>query len=721
MKPVLNTLSLRKISIFLFLLSVITILLGIISSPGLFATSESENPFEWYCPDGNYKRGQALGEGGSVTFRFRNVTKHIPITFTVTDGGECADTFQVTGSGFNPQPLAQRTRDGRVVSQTYFIPQVYDGLEITVKDDGKKDEEDPSEPRYQGADIVFSAHLPKVYVVSRKKGEALPSTNHYLTKEKLYPPDTTIELFSILRLKVVDEEKKGIIPQYYLGPTTTASPRPLKAQIYAHQVTLLSWEWDELNIDWKEVIPLTEESSESASEDEIEGAKTKEESLDWQGWDYSQTLKTGEKWYRTYINAPGSEDALASAGEDRAHHISIQEESDKGGGERDGGGEKVPWHSDPDEYGGGGHIGNGGSVDFIFEEATEEIPIIFRVTDGGQHSETFTVSTTGMNAQLLYTRSRTCCQKKGPACGTHIISRTYRATGVSIGDKVTVTDNSSDHELPEAQQGADIHFTAYRMRIEIISPDPSTFTFVSQDPRGTPVQITATAITYDPNLDSQIVWQVVDDPDDAIDSGDPVPEPVTAGSTLTFTIGTGGVPPAALNGRGAPLAYRISAGITVEEITYLAMITIVQDERDQCRQEYIDMSKTKVPNRGEFSNGGGSDHFTFGELNSGHYSWAILTSALYAGLEATRTNYGYPMDVSSGYRNPIRNAELPGSATESQHIYGLAADIYVRDLNGNGEIERSEWDVLKDAAVLAGAWVEPWEDTGTWVHMDWGH
>ena len=195
---------------------------------------------------------------------------------------------------------------------------------------------------------------------------------------------------------------------------------------------------------------------------------------------------------------------------------------------------------------------------------------------------------------------------------------------------------------------------------------------------------------------------------------------ITAGSTLTFTIGTGDVPPAAPDGRGEPLTYLIIAGITVEEITSLDVIGITQDERDQCRQEYIDMEKDDFPERGEFSNSGGSDHFTFGELNSGHYDWGIVTDALYTGLEATRTNYGHPMDVRSGYRNPIHNAD-EGGVPESRHIYGLAADILVRDLNGNGEIDRSDWDVLKDAAELAGAWVEPWEDTGTWVHMDWGH
>ena len=101
-------------------------------------------------------------------------------------------------------------------------------------------------------------------------------------------------------------------------------------------------------------------------------------------------------------------------------------------------------------------------------------------------------------------------------------------------------------------------------------------------------------------------------------------------------------------------------------------------------------------------------------------TYAIVTRALLDGLEATRTNYGYPMVPSSGYRNPEHN-EREGGEWGSFHQYGVAADIYVRDLNGNGKIERSEWDELERAAEAAGAWTDTWEKTGTWVHMDWGH
>jgi len=65
-----------------------------------------------------------------------------------------------------------------------------------------------------------------------------------------------------------------------------------------------------------------------------------------------------------------------------------------------------------------------------------------------------------MDAQLLSTRKRTCYYKsKDSNCGTHTISYTYLASGVSTGDKVTVTDNSSNHNLKGGYGGADIYFS----------------------------------------------------------------------------------------------------------------------------------------------------------------------------------------------------------------------------------------------------------------------
>ena len=77
------------------------------------------------------------------------------------------------------------------------------------------------------------------------------------------------------------------------------------------------------------------------------------------------------------------------------------------------------------------------------------------------------------------------------------------------------------------------------------------------------------------------------------------------------------------------------------------------------------------------------------------------------------------MIINSGYRNPYKNAHIPGSSKESQHIYGYAADIGVRDFNNDGVTNKDDWDILAEAAKSNGACIEPYRYTGTWVHMDW--
>lgn len=145
------------------------------------------------------------------------------------------------------------------------------------------------------------------------------------------------------------------------------------------------------------------------------------------------------------------------------------------------------------------------------------------------------------------------------------------------------------------------------------------------------------------------------------------------------------------------------------------------------RQQYIDMGKDSVPGRGSFINSGSTEHFDLSEgaCHCGHHSyhlWSIMDE-----LENVRANLGHAMSINSGYRCPIHNAAQRGSGANSQHMYGTAADVAVQDWNGNGATDTNgngiddDWETLKDAAEDAGAWVEPFNLTGSWVHMDWGH
>jgi hypothetical protein len=126
------------------------------------------------------------------------------------------------------------------------------------------------------------------------------------------------------------------------------------------------------------------------------------------------------------------------------------------------------------------------------------------------------------------------------------------------------------------------------------------------------------------------------------------------------------------------------------------------DELDRLRDEYASRSRP-VPRRDEFTQSRESAHFRFAELNDGDYNWALITDRLLASLEAARTHVGSKtLNVTSGYRNPVRNDQLPGSAPNSRHQYGDAADITPSDLNEDGNADSLDRDLLYTAALSAG-------------------
>ena len=70
-------------------------------------------------------------------------------------------------------------------------------------------------------------------------------------------------------------------------------------------------------------------------------------------------------------------------------------------------------------------------------------------------------------------------------------------------------------------------------------------------------------------------------------------------------------------------------------------------------------------------------HFTAEELN---YTAAPAAArrnlaALALLLEQVRAVLGVPLRVTSGYRAPSTNAQLPGASATSQHLDGTAADV----------------------------------------------
>jgi Peptidase M15 len=124
------------------------------------------------------------------------------------------------------------------------------------------------------------------------------------------------------------------------------------------------------------------------------------------------------------------------------------------------------------------------------------------------------------------------------------------------------------------------------------------------------------------------------------------------------------------------------------------------DERDNIIEEYRAGQVAWTPSCSDFSSSGGSDHFTWSELNGGfsagnpHNPWGIIKEALTTGLEATRARYARGgILLSSGYRCPHDNAQV-GGVQQSIHMHGRAADMY----SAEHPWTEDEFNLLKAAA-----------------------
>jgi hypothetical protein len=125
-------------------------------------------------------------------------------------------------------------------------------------------------------------------------------------------------------------------------------------------------------------------------------------------------------------------------------------------------------------------------------------------------------------------------------------------------------------------------------------------------------------------------------------------------------------------------------------------------ELDRLRDEYVTGNRP-VPQATDFTQSKSSAHFSFAEMNTGNYSWAVLTDALLNQLEAVRSGVGnLPVQILSGYRNPVRNDSLPNSVPTSRHQYGDAADANPSDYNNDGQIDSGDRDILAAQARGAG-------------------
>jgi uncharacterized protein YcbK (DUF882 family) len=69
-----------------------------------------------------------------------------------------------------------------------------------------------------------------------------------------------------------------------------------------------------------------------------------------------------------------------------------------------------------------------------------------------------------------------------------------------------------------------------------------------------------------------------------------------------------------------------------------------------------------------------SPHFSASEFACPHCQVALVRPRLVVQLERVRDTLRRPIPIVSGYRCPVHNLEAAG-ATNSQHMYGAAADV----------------------------------------------
>lgn len=75
-----------------------------------------------------------------------------------------------------------------------------------------------------------------------------------------------------------------------------------------------------------------------------------------------------------------------------------------------------------------------------------------------------------------------------------------------------------------------------------------------------------------------------------------------------------------------------------------------------------------------------SEHFWRSEMECPHCHELVIEQELLDKLEALRSRIGRPIHVNSGYRCRVHNEEVKGSPN-SQHLYGRAADIWVKGMD----------------------------------------
>lgn len=234
-----------------------------------------------------------------------------------------------------------------------------------------------------------------------------------------------------------------------------------------------------------------------------------------------------------------------------------------------------------------------------------------------------------------------------------------------------------DEPLEPPQPVPDIPLT---IKIVSVNTPSGGDSFIANRSRtGDVITVTGKATYGTSDVSYLITWTCTDNPYDSIVSGTSIAVSGTTGATCSFVPN----PPGAETGRTAPLSYLIKARILIEDRVDEDTVIITQDNLDELRQEYEDLTGRVSQGRSSFD----QDFPAFDGLlgtaaEPNRHRWHILRRLNQHALEANSyyvEYYGggdirFSIKFTSGYRCPVGNLRI-GGAANSNHQYGKAFDF----------------------------------------------
>ena len=141
------------------------------------------------------------------------------------------------------------------------------------------------------------------------------------------------------------------------------------------------------------------------------------------------------------------------------------------------------------------------------------------------------------------------------------------------------------------------------------------------------------------------------------------------------------------------------------------------DSRSSIIQEYVTYKTPYYPQCYEFKQLSNDPNFSFSQLNSGTYTWAILRTYFLSNLDQLLSKSAF--GINSAYRNPAKESSVSTSQgggryhPGSRHQYGDAVDIATNS---------TTWSTFQSYGHQFGACVEPIAVQGgsyAHAHLDW--